>query len=918
MNKIAENIKQRMSLREPLQDALDVLVEVTDNVSLTKPPLNPTVLDDKQRANYSDDELKQMESDLAAYIKEKLTKVHGVAPTCSNFERDFPSIAFSIATGVGKTRLMGACVAYLNLKYGNRNFFVLAPNLTIYNKLKEDFGNPAYHKYLFKGFSDFVNTNIKVVSGEDYGQSRNLFDHSIVYIHLFNVAKFNSETRGSKKGGEAVAPRIKRMSEYIGQSYWQHLSDLDDLVILMDESHRYHADSSKKAINELRPVLGIEMSATPIDEKGKPFKNVVYEYSLARAIDDGKYIKTPAVATSSNFEKGTKTDKEIEEIKLVDAISVHENTKTNLEVYARTTGQKMVKPFILVVCRDITHAKETVEYIESNGFFEGAYKGKVLRIDSTNKTDEIEKQFISLESYDNVIEIVIHVNMLKEGWDVTNLYTIVPLRAANAAVLIEQTIGRGLRLPYDGKRTGVEAVDTLTVLAHENFDKIIAEAKNPNSILNKLNYINIQDIEGVTKPTVAITVKTIAEAELEKEAEKAKQILIPEKRQEAENIVEAKRAIQKVLSNVQGINGITKIEDILAKPEIKAQIIAQVEKIIDIDNASNLFKEEIKNSIEEVLITEVAVKQLTEIEIPRITIYRSDATAYFNDFDLDTSCFDNIKVIDPEIYIQHLDSDLTRVIRSRVNVKRLDPIRNILIALIDFPEVDMDESAPLCYKLVEQAVSKIKSTLAVEDDIYRSVETYKGYISQMIYNQMMKNFVLERGDLLATKVLPFTRIEPWNGTSLRSGGRKDYRDVPKVSPLSYVYEGYQKAGHDCYKFDSRTEIDMTYILETDNCVQKWLHPADKQFNILWGIGNRHYRPDFIVETIGEIYIIETKARKDLYSDEVQLKRVAAIQYCERATDYTATNGGKPWKYLLVPDDYVVRTHKLEYILAKSL
>ena len=49
---------------------------------------------------------------------------------------------------------------------------------------------------------------------------------------------------------------------------------------------------------------------------------------------------------------------------------------------------------------------------------------------------------------------MIHVNMLKEGWDVNNLYTIVPLRAANARILIEQSIGRGLRLPY-GKRTGV-------------------------------------------------------------------------------------------------------------------------------------------------------------------------------------------------------------------------------------------------------------------------------------------------------------------------------------------------------------------------------------------------------------------------------------------------------------------------------
>ncbi len=72
--------------------------------------------------------------------------------------------------------------------------------------------------------------------------------------------------------------------------------------------------------------------------------------------------------------------------------------------------------------------------------------------------------------------------MLKEGWDVTNLYTIVPLRAANARTLIEQSIGRGLRLPY-GKRTGVPAVDRLTIVSHDRFQEIIDEANRPDSII---------------------------------------------------------------------------------------------------------------------------------------------------------------------------------------------------------------------------------------------------------------------------------------------------------------------------------------------------------------------------------------------------------------------------------------------------
>ncbi len=72
--------------------------------------------------------------------------------------------------------------------------------------------------------------------------------------------------------------------------------------------------------------------------------------------------------------------------------------------------------------------------------------------------------------------------MLKEGWDVTNLYTIVPLRAANARILIEQSIGRGLRLPY-GKRTGVTAVDRLNIVAHDKFQEIIDEANRPDSAI---------------------------------------------------------------------------------------------------------------------------------------------------------------------------------------------------------------------------------------------------------------------------------------------------------------------------------------------------------------------------------------------------------------------------------------------------
>lgn len=144
---------------------------------------------------------------------------------------------------------------------------------------------------------------------------------------------------------------MRRLSEYLGQSYFDYLSSLDDLVILMDEAHRYHADASKKAINELRPILGLEMTATPTDEKGKAFKNIVYEYNLAQALIDGKYVKIPTIAKRKNFTRGNMSDEELDILKIEDAISVHEYTKLHLEMYAKNNNLPLVKPFILIVCK---------------------------------------------------------------------------------------------------------------------------------------------------------------------------------------------------------------------------------------------------------------------------------------------------------------------------------------------------------------------------------------------------------------------------------------------------------------------------------------------------------------------------------------------------------------------------------------
>ncbi|MCF8330602.1 MAG: DEAD/DEAH box helicase family protein [Crocinitomicaceae bacterium] len=889
MNQIAENIKQRLSLRIPLKEALDILTHLSAELELKK------------------------DVDLAA----ELEKVQALYPTCTDFEREFPSICYSIATGVGKTRLMGACISYLYLSKGIKNFFVLAPNLTIYNKLIEDFGNSSNPKYVFNGIAEFVHNKPVIITGDNYNQVSSLFDETEVRINIFNVSKFARETKPVKEGGRNMAPRIKRLSEYLGQSYWDYLSKLNDLVILMDEAHRYHADKSKDAINELKPILGIELTATPIDERGNQFRNVVYEYSLAKALTDGLYVKNPTIAKRRDFNPAGRSVEEIEKIKLEDAVSIHEDTKQELKLYALNTGRRLVKPFILVVCRDTTHAKSVYDLVSSNDFYSGTFENKVLQIDSTTRNEElIEQQFVSLENEDNEIEIVIHVNMLKEGWDVTNLYTIVPLRAANASILVEQTIGRGLRLPFSGERTGNEKVDKLTVVAHDNFDTVIAAAQDPNSILNKMNFVEI-DASQLTERVEVVTVQNTFTQSIEKEQEVVDKIVEPEKKQKQQNIVDAKKVLVNVIPFFNTNSQVKKVDDLM-KPEVRAQVMQAVEKELN-SGQGNLFATQIAAAAEDLYEKLVADFKNNIIEIPRMDLVQGEVTASFDDFDLDSSGF-NYDQLNEEIVRIGLKDRKTDFIDVKKGVYYGKPEKLLISELINFSEIDYDTNADLLHKLAKQAIAELHSNLKEGEDLNTLVFQWRQLIANRMYLQMMDNFKLHEPDYIKPNVKPFTKIEDWNFTTLKNEGRKDYRDesFPASQVPKFVFSGFEKSCHFEYKFDSRTEQTLSFILENDKDVIKWLRPAPNQFRIYWKHNSRIYEPDFVVETADCIYLLEPKASNEVASEDVQAKAQAALKYCNYATEYTAEHGGKPWKYVLIPHDQVTKTSSFKGVVSPNI
>ena len=201
-DRIARTISQRLSLRKPQSESLEILADVVGRIALSKG------------------------GDTAA----ALVAIRDLYPSVEDFEREFPSLCFALATGVGKTRLMGAFISYLYLTGKSRHFFVLAPNKTIYEKLIADF-SPESPKYVFKGIAEFAANPPLIVTGDNYesgigvryetGRSADIFG-SDVHINIFNVDKINKEesTRGK--------PRMKRLQETIGESYYEYLSKLDD------------------------------------------------------------------------------------------------------------------------------------------------------------------------------------------------------------------------------------------------------------------------------------------------------------------------------------------------------------------------------------------------------------------------------------------------------------------------------------------------------------------------------------------------------------------------------------------------------------------------------------------------------------------------------------------------------------------
>lgn len=874
MNRHVNAISGRLSLRQPQRDALEILARITEIVPPEKEP----------------------DLELALEV------IRCEYPSVQEFERDFPSLCFSLATGVGKTRLMGAFVAYLHLQHGIRHFFVLAPNLTIYNKLVADF-TPGTPKYVLQGIGEFANNPPEIITGDNYESGRgirraSLFGEDGIHINIFNISKINSEVRGGK------APRIKRLSEYIGESYFDYLAGLEDLVLLMDESHRYRATAGVRAINELKPVLGLEVTATPfLEVQGRqvPFKNVIYNYPLANAIKDG-FVKEPAVATRENFDPDTYTPAQLERLKLEDGVKIHEDVKVELDVYARQHGLPLVKPFMLVVARDTAHANDLVQIIKQDDFFDGRYQDRVITVHSNQRgeeADETVERLLKVEDPNEPTEIVVHVNMLKEGWDVRNLYTIVPLRVANSRTLVEQSIGRGLRLPY-GKRMGTPSVDRLTIVAHDRFQTIVDEANDPNSIIKKENILLIgKDVAKEKKESVTVQpliVKRLTQHPTEGEQQA---ISFPTPAEQ-----EIARLTYEVIKRHESRPRSTDLK----LPDVRDDLVAEVRAAYVTAQAGQTQLEGMTDGAALPEVVEKAVELFIQqsIDIPRIVVLpKGTVTTGFNDFDLDTRSV-GYQPVEGRLFTQGLQSNERVYLDAGNAAPNEERLENYLVrGLMDFNDICYDEHADLLYKLAGQMVAHLRSYLPDEDAARNVLVNRQQQLVQLIYAQMQQHVWTSDTEYEVKVSRGFQTLRP--NTYSTAAGEKIRPFRQPVEERQYIrgmlFGGFKNCLYSEQKFDSDAERRFAMLIEDDGEVLKWFKPARSQFQIYYH-QDQAYEPDFVVETKDAKYLCEPKRKDDMQDEEVQAKARAAVRWCEHATAHEMAHDGKPWCYLLIPHDAI--------------
>ena len=737
------------------------------------------------------------------------------------------------ATGVGKTFILAASIEYF-AALGTRNFAVITPGKTILEKTQDNF-TKGHKKSILGG----MEVEPVVITSENFAtpsMRAAMDDPSKVKLFIFTVQSLTKPTTETGR-------KTHKFQEGLGKAFYDHLDAQDDLIVFADEHHCYYGAKFSEAVRDLTPHALVGLTATP--HKKTPPEQVIYRYPLAAAIAD-QLVKTPVLV-------GRKDDRTDPTTKLLDGVRLLDAKKKAVERYCNETGAKPVNPVMLVIAQTIEDAESYAELLRHDSFAGGRFKDAVLVVHS-KKPDEDLKQLAAVEDDDSPVRVIVSVGMLKEGWDVKNVYVIASMRSSVSEILTEQTLGRGLRLPF-GEYTGWELLDTLEVLAHERYSDLLKKAKviNEAFIDHRTRAVIRKNAEGQEVVTIEEEPVSLSVSTEDGVAGHEPFIGSVEDRQkDAEAQVAAKE--------LKPLGG-----RVIELPDLKMSAVESHFSLADITDKrpfKELGERIASNPVEELRRIRLSAHVLTGADGMRSTELIPSKT-------LD-------KISSPASLIPMEDAKLilTNTVLDAPVVPARKEERLAALPLVEaFIDGLGEQAEPILSGYMERAVGGVIELIAKEQKRYASKPKFE-------------------------EVLQVKQFAP-----VRISKPETSKDRATSFKRSVGYEGWSKSMYDQVWFDSSTERDLANILDDADEIEVWVRLHIKDLAIKWEGGN--YNPDFVaVETGGDHWLIEVKADKEVASSDVQGKREAAERW---ANHVSVAEGAKAkWHYLLASESDIAQ------------
>lgn len=433
------------------------------------------------------------------------------------FTEDWLRFVVKMATGAGKTKVMSLVIAwaYFHKKYEEnsnlaKNFLLITPNVIVFERIKNDFlGLKIFHEdpvlpengYQGQNWNDDFQVTLHLQDDlKNVSNTGNIFLTNIHRVYEGDVSVANEEDEDTSEYFLGEKPVVKTNDSKIDLG--MIIRDIDELIIINDEAHHIHDEKMAwfKSIQDIhnrlkakntKLALQIDLTATPKKNDGSIFVQTISDYPLVEAIHQ-KIVKNPVVPDEASCGKLKENQSSLFSEKYRDFIDLGIEEWRKTYEYLKPTGKKSI---LFIMTDDTKNCDDVAEYIRSNS---PDLKDAVLTI-HTNKSGEISesttgkskeeldllrKQANEIDSLASPFKVIVSVLMLKEGWDVKNVTTIVGLRpyTSDAKILPEQTLGRGLRRMYFGNN---EVEEYVSVIGTPAFMEFVKSIKGEGVLLEK-------------------------------------------------------------------------------------------------------------------------------------------------------------------------------------------------------------------------------------------------------------------------------------------------------------------------------------------------------------------------------------------------------------------------------------------------